>query len=303
MYNIDPDDCPLVDLARVGTAKAIFHSWPEDTLPAAVTSGHTEGGDFEQDNLPMPSRLTNTCQIFRRDIKISLTQIALDPAGIDDQYMYQIEKCLTVNKISMEKRAWEGGALTAEVTGSGSDDVRKMKTMDAFITDNAFHCDASDLGGNGSAGGATADEDIYNALLQKIYEDGGKPRHTFLSPQHKRQFSTFTGVSYARATIALSDRTVYDAVDVYVSNFGKMFFVLDRHVPSDIDGAPDDDGTSCAYVLDMTRIAFAHLPNRRQRHYPLPPQGDSVIGYVAGECTLQVANDKGHGRLYGIEDM
>src|SRR6185503_12106948 len=85
--NIDPYDTPFVTSAPKVKANAVLHQWLTDTLPATSTAGLNEGDDFGVGTATTrPARLTNQCQIFRKDIIVSETQRAVDAAGFRDAF-------------------------------------------------------------------------------------------------------------------------------------------------------------------------------------------------------------------------
>jgi hypothetical protein len=63
------------------------HEWLTDTLAATSTAGAIEGDDWSFNTATTrPVRRTNRTQIFRKDIAVSETQRAVNPAGFRDAY-------------------------------------------------------------------------------------------------------------------------------------------------------------------------------------------------------------------------
>ena len=82
---LDPSDTPCFNLMPKVTARHTVHEFLTDTLNATSTAGGIEGGDWNFSTATTrPVRLLNYTQIFRKDIAISETQRAVNPAGMAD---------------------------------------------------------------------------------------------------------------------------------------------------------------------------------------------------------------------------
>ena len=322
MYNVDPYDTPFCTTSGVSTAYLTTHEWPEDTLQTAAVTGVPQGADHDPSSLTDPTRNNNLTQIFRWDVRIANTQLAVRTAGVSNYYSYEVTKGLRAIKVGIEKKVFmASGASTAGAgqTGSASATATatRMKTLCDFITTatsadhelTTYYSDATAIGGNGASAipsvSGTAGESKLNVLLEKIYTNGGETTHVFVSPNVKRQFSTYTGVQNTRQLVQAKEERLYNSIDFYVSDYGNVQFALDRWVPQSAttSSAVGDNGTSGYFAIDARRVHIAYLVNRRPRHFPLAAAGDHVRGYVLTECTLEVNNAKAHGRLWGIANI
>ena len=63
--------------------------------------------------------------------------------------------------------------------------------------------------------------------MKKTFELGGSPDVVMMSASHKQTASGFNGI--ATNTNNIADKRVIGAVDVYVSDFGEVTFVPNRH--------------------------------------------------------------------------
>src|SRR3990172_6508948 len=90
VINIDPFDTPFITMAPKTTAQSTLHEWVQDSLDATATAtggaatgtaigGWIEGGDFAERTLSSRNRITNVCQIFRKDNKKNKTKPAINP--------------------------------------------------------------------------------------------------------------------------------------------------------------------------------------------------------------------------------
>ena len=78
-------------------------------------------------------------------------------------------------------------------------------------------------------------------------------------------------------------------MSVYESDYGVARVVLSRWVPA---------GT--ALLLDSTRIDVLPLDGRSFHFKPLASVGDSEVGQLIGEYTLEIRNESAHGLITGL---
>lgn len=301
VVNIDPWDTPLFTASPKTTANHTTHEWLTDTLAATASgsgAGSVEGAAFASSSATSArTRQSNWTMIFRKNIDVSQTQRAVMPAGVSDEYAYQIGKGLKELARNVEVVAFEAAGATATgATGT----VRVMKSLQDFITtaSNAFHCDSTAIGG---LGGSTATACLlaagpFNGFLEQIYEDGGDPDAIYVGARAKRRISSaFTGVSGLAQNLAANDKSIQNSVDFYDSDFGRKRIILDRWVPQ---GGTGTNVAGQVFAIETGMVRFAFL--RPFKHVPLPPDGDSARGMVLGELTLEVGNANALGRLIGV---
>lgn len=291
VINIDPTDTPLFTMIPKGEAYHTTHDWLTDSLAATSTGGLLEGHTFSSASLTSRTRQTNWTQIFGKDIDVSNTQRAVNPAGVEDEYTHQIEKALAEKSRDVEVvlLSAAGGSATG-ATGT----IRHMKNIADFVTANAFHCDATAIGGDGvsTATAHTLLEDQFNGGLEQAFIDGGKPDTVLLSPKAKRQVSkNFAGIQNKSQNIDAMDKRLVNAIDFYDSDFGLVKLVLDRWVPQ-MTGTAATDTSGMVFMLEMQNLSLDFL--RPFQHIPLAPGGDSTRGMVLGELTLKVGHPDAH---------
>ena len=293
---------------------------------AAFTGGvtNTVGDDFAVVG-PHRTRLGNYTQINGKTIAVSGTRRAIDQAGVADEYAYQLKKRGTELRRDVEydlvhaynvqsnsgarsfggyqayvndRRTIEGVSTTADylgaaVTGSAS-------------TGNSATADINDISSGrfvptiGDVANRTAlSLSAIDAVMQKIYQEGGKASKIMLSPKLRRDFSdlmvTDSGV---RRNIDM-DGKLRQSVDIYMSDFGDLMVV-----PNYIMGlatsttANDNLADSCALIYDPMWFAIATL--RPLQEVDVGQRGDSTIGMMVEECTLEVKNPLGSGAIYNL---
>lgn len=312
IVNISPIDTPLYSTAPKKPISHTTHEWIEDALGAASGFNQkTEGHQFATaDTVNTRSRLSNWSAIFGKDIEVSNTQRVLNPAGITDEYSYQIE--IALKEIA---RNIESALFTNVVGASASGAIRNFKALNEFITTNT----ASATGAQGHAK-ATLD-----SLLESIFIQGGTPDRLYMFPSSKtwysRELAGLTNSILAGGTsgsvitnyrLIQAGASMFDAnIDVYRSNFGTIQLVPDRFmisatttatassVSASTVTAASSGNTGRIYAIETPKVQIGVL--RPVQHYPLPPGGDSTRGMVLGEITLITMAEKAHGKIWNVQ--
>ena len=276
------------------------------------------------------TRLGNYTQINGKTISISGTRRAVDQAGVADEYAYQLKKRGTelrrdlefdlIHSFNTSGQSVSGG-ITSPQGGTGA---RTFGGYQAWINDPRTVIYANT---NASAPGEVANGREAPTLgtvaqrsplalshideaMQMLYEQGGKANKLMLSPKLRRDFSdlmvTDSGV---RRNIDM-DGKLRQSVDVYMSDFGDVMVVpnyimgLSHSVNF---GNANNSGTAggvnvanfAALLYDPMWFAIATL--RPLQEVDVGQRGDSTIGMMVEEMTLEVKNPQGCGAIYGLE--
>lgn len=308
VVNISPVDAPLYTTSAKVPISHTTHEWIEDQLAAASAGAlKLEGHAFSADTFQTRVRQTNITEIFGKDIDISNTQRALNPAGIADEYAYQIEIALKEIGRNIETGFF---AITSSSTGDAATTARRFKTMNQFIHTGTAPTGAWTASSTAASGHAKADLD---ALLETIFIAGGAPDRVYMYPKGKTWYSReLAGLTSSVITTGFLNNTrtipagssVFDAnIDVYRSNFGTVQLVPDRFIPSGSSTATTTAAAANAgriYVVESSKIQVGVL--RPVAHYPLLAGGDSTRGMVLGELTLIVKAPPAHGKIWNVLD-
>jgi hypothetical protein len=301
--NIDPWETPLFVACPKTQATHVTHEWLTDTLAATSTAGATEGSDFNETFTSAPTRLQNICHIFRKDFKVTNTQRAVNPAGANDWYNYEVQKALKEIARNVETKllAQSGSCVTGSTAVA-----RVMKSISDFLTTNVESANSTLWGlkdTEGSAASATfMNEDTFNEILERIFNSGGNPDSAYVSAAVKRQISAFSGQGASRRNIAMAEKKLIASVDMYDSDTGLINIVLDRWCYQPATTSIDHtDLNGNAFFLETPMIRIPML--RPIRHVPLPPVGDATRGMVLGELTVEVLNEKSCGKYWGTASI
>ena len=300
---------------------------PTSNSPVASGGDLTVGDNYFAVTGTNRTRLGNYTQINGKSIAISGTRRAIDQAGVADEYAYQLKKRGTelrrdleyslIHSYQVSGQAAAGSGAAAPGGAGGS--ARLFGGIQSWINDpdlvayagsghTATTGSNSGLGttvpglaaaGTGTTRGALSLSDI-DQVMQNIYEEGGKANKIMLSPKLRRDFSdlmvTDSGV---RRNIDM-DGKLRQSVDIYMSDFGDLMVM-----PNYIMGLQTSAGTgvnehkdSMALIYDPMWFSVATL--RPLQEVEVGQRGDSTIGMMVEECTLEVKNPKGCAAIYNL---
>jgi hypothetical protein len=283
---------------------------------------------------PNRTRLGNYTQINGKTIAVSGTRRAVDQAGVADEYAYQLKKRGTELRRDVEfdmihsyntsnavgtqnANARSAGGFQSFINDSDTTAyVGQFKSPDAVATPVATGDGTQVVHGSINGGttaptkGTLALTDI-DAVMQKIYEQGGKATKIMLSPKLRRDFSDLMVSDTGVVRNIDEGGKLRQSVDVYMSDFGDLMVV-----PNYIMGLSNEvffkgnDGVAfsgngkvdvadfAALIYDPMWFATAYL--RPMQEVDVGQQGDSTKGMMVEECTLEVRNPLGCGAIYGL---
>lgn len=288
--NIAPTETPFYSSVKKIKASNTFHEWQTDDLAAPnEDNAHVEGDDTTAEASSPTVRLGNYTQIFKKSAFVSGSDSGLNKAGRAKEMAYQIQKRAKEMKTDMEKSMFANKARNA---GSGST-ARIMAGLGAWVTTNT-----ANVGGGGSNptgdgtdartdGSETAFEQAdFDTVMQSVWNEGGNPDCVYLaSSQLQVAINTFTGMNNQRSYLEASrtgQNSIVNAVDVYVTPWGKVEFIPSRHVRN-----------QDVWIIQKDKWAIANL--RPVKNEPLAKTGDSEKRQLVAEATMVCYNEKANG--------
>jgi len=287
---------------------------------------------------PNRTRLGNYTQINGKTIAVSGTRRAVDQAGVADEYAYQLKKRGTELRRDVEYDMIHAHNVSNAV-GTQNANSRSAGGYSSFVnsaatcnyvgqweapsaattgagTDNegtAIPRGSINAGTTAPTRGSLALTDI-DAVMQKIYEEGGKASKVMLSPKLRRDFSDLMVSDTGVRRNMDSDGKLRQSVDVYMSDFGDIMVVPnyimgltnshaailgDGHASTKFSGnGIPDMADFAAYIYDPMWFSTAYL--RSLQEVDVGQKGESTVGMMVEECTLEVRNPKGCGAIYGL---
>ena len=292
IYNISPEDTPILSAIPRAIAKQTKHEWQTDALAAAASNAVIEGDDATIDALTATARESNFTQIMDKAIAVSGTQSSVDAAGRADEMAYQIAKKSKELKKDMEL-ALSSATLAAVGTASGA---RTFGGLQCWIETNGSAGTNGTLStGNGTdAPGAGTNRALTEAILkttiEEVYTSGGDLDVLVVPPKVKQTISGFIGSTSTPRFSNSGDRTFDAAIDVYASDFGSLQIVPNRTMA----------GLETCFLLQTDMAAAAYL--RDFQVNDLAKTGDSEKKQLLVEFTLEVRNEAAHGILLDITE-
>ena len=283
----------------------------------STTGGAVGGGTFNVVG-PMRSRLGNYTQINGKTIAVSGTRRAIDQAGVADEYAYQLKK-----RGTELRRDVEFDLIHSYNPANATSSQRSMGGVQSWINigeaGNEFGQGIGTVELNGAtiANAGTGRNSVVltnsrvplslsdiDSVMQRIYQEGGKASKIMLSPKLRRDFSdlmvTDSGV---RRNIDM-DGKLRQSVDIYMSDFGDLMVVpnyimgLSFTGTATTGGANQDHQDAMALIYDPMWFSIATL--RPLQEVDVGQRGDSTIGMMVEEMTLEVKNPIGCGAIYNL---
>ena len=332
---ITRDETPFTSSIGKSKATAVYHEWQTDTLAEPGNSKLNEGADYvmpTDDGVtteggvdsnrvgPNRTRLGNFTQINGKTIAVSGTKRAVDQAGVADEYAYQLKK-----RGTELRRDVEADIVNTNQVSSGSG-TRTMASYAAWVNNAdtvVYKNDGSASNGTGVAASAigtgttsfdAGSADGYDAItladidtvMQGIYEQGGSATSLMTSPKIRRDISALAHASGVNTRRNIDESgSLRQSIDVYMSDFGDLAivpnYIMGLNTP-DYTATADNNtsfGNAFAFIYDPSFWAIATL--RPMSEVDVGQKGDSTVGMLVEETTLECKNPVASGAIYGLK--
>jgi len=290
IYNISPEDTPILSAIPRTAARSTKHEWQLDALAAPAANKVIEGDEATVDAMTATTRAFNFTQISDKVIALSGTQSAVDAAGRADEMAYQIAK-----KSKELKKDMEFALIKEQVQAAGNaTTARALGSIGCWIATNGDAGTSGTLstGSGTDAPGSGTDRDLTETILKtvvkEVYESGGEMDMLIVPPSVKQ---TISGFNANTTRFGQADSKVeYAAIDVYSSDFGDL-----QVVPNRVMAVTSE---SNAFLIQRDMMATAYL--RDFQVQDLAKTGDSEKKQLLAEYTLEVRNEAAHGILLDV---
>lgn len=282
IYMISPTDTPFMNgVARVPVTSTL-HEWQTDALAAASTANARLQGDTKSAAAAdVTTRAVNRTQISDKTVAVTGTQLAMNPAGREN------EMALQVMKAGLEVRRDMESAMTRNqgiVTGSATL-ASKARSYCAWITTNDSR---GGSGSDGSSTGASATsgtqraltESLVKTVLQLCYTAGGNPDTISANVINKQKISGFAG--NATRMVQADTGKLNASISLYESDFGTHKIVCNRF---------QRERDVLVYESDKWAVGFL----RPFQETELAQTGDAILKNILAEWTLEARNQAASG--------
>ena len=217
IYDISPTDTPFLSAIGTSTAKNTLHQWQTDELAATATNARVEGADAGTASGGTTTMLRANTLILRMVIQSSGSADSMATYGRGKELAYQKFKAGKELKRDVEF-AMVGNDQTGNAGNAST--ARQLKSAQKWI-DTA----TTDTAGSDRA----LTETILENVLEKCYNEGGNPNMVMVTPSHSKTIAGFAAASGRNRDFGTGTKVV-NAVNLYVSPYGEVSVVLNRHL-------------------------------------------------------------------------
>lgn len=287
IYQISPEETPFYSACKKVKASNTLHEWQTDTLRASADNKHIEGDDTASEARAATVRLGNYTQIFKNSVSIPDTDEGLKKAGRAAEQAYQTLKIAKEQKLDIEAALF---ANNARVAGNATT-ARELAGAPAWLVTNSTN-ETGNSGADPTGDGTDARTDDgtavafsqarFDATMQSIWAQGGKPDAVYLSSFQMNIALGFTGNNNQRSQVQAGDEKVVKSLAVYVTPWGTVEFVPTR-----------ENRSRDVFIMQNDMWAVGVL--RPTKNTALAKTGDSTRRQVLTELTLICKNEKASG--------
>ncbi len=248
IYDISPTETPFLSgIAGKGKVNNTYFEWQTDALAAASgTNAQVEGAAAGTAATTATTRLGNYTQISNKVVEVTGTQATVNNAGKKSELAHQLAKASKEIKRDMETSLL---ADNAAVAGDAST-ARETRGAANFITSNVIDA------GTSGAHAAMVEADV-TAAAESAWNAGGEPSTILLGATNKKLITAMAGRADQTQSVIDDNKTVYNAVDVYVSDFGTFNIQLDRYCDQDTVYFLQNDMWSVDFLRDFQTLDIA----------------------------------------------
>jgi hypothetical protein len=275
--NISPTATPFQSAIGKEKLHNKVFDWQEDSLRAVTDNNQAEAFDATFITVAPTAMRENVTQILAEAFQIAGTTDAITTYGRARESAYQMMKSMKQVKRDLENTLV--GTAQAKVKPTDNSSNRKMAGYQAQIDTSTT-----------VVTGATTnplDEAHLLTCLQDIYNNGAEPKRIDVTPSNSLVVADFAKASGRYRTIqsnssTADQKTIVNAVDLYVSPFGTQRVFLNRFQKA---------GNTLVYDPDM----WALCTLRPWFRETLAKTGDSLKMMIVGEFSLKHKNFKASG--------
>ena len=301
IYNIDPFDTPILSMSRRRNAKNRTFDWQTENLPTVdPNNAQLEGFELVRSVSTPTARLTNVCQISKRDATVTGSQEASDAAGKGSEMGHQMAMASKVLKSDIEsimssRQARDDGTETttarkteaiAHWLGRAKDKLGAVAGAVVGVTAGLPVLATDAFAAVAGASQVALTEQMIGDAMQKAYTNGASPDALIVPPGIKRTVSTFEGRGISQVMVGKTE--VVATVDIIATDFGRIKAMPSRWMPTDV-----------GFILDADFLATAFFRNFRS--YPIAKIGDAETRMILAEWGVEMRNPLAHVLLNGIK--
>lgn len=226
-----------------------------------------EGDDVDADTSRPRLRKTNYVEIFKADVIVSGTMLAVAQlGGIVNEFDYQQQKRMREMLKSLERKVIRGYSF-GNTLGSAS----AYRTMSGIIP--TISTNIHSIG--------TLSDDYLATVIRSAWQNGGVDVDLMCADGLWKR--SIDGLASSRISQLPQEETLRTLVTMYESSYGVQKVTLSRWMPQ-----------YTLLSLATARAKPTPLQGRTFQFTPVAKSGDSEKGMVVGEYTIEFRNEEGH---------
>jgi len=268
----DPRATPFFEITGMCEARNTLHQWQVRGVPARAANVNLEGFAFAGQEVDIPSRVTNTCQILDTPVEVTRTSQREMHYGTSDIWQDQINHFTYVHRGDTEF-----ALLKNNVSGGATDEERSMNGLINTISTNAS--DQAIL--------AFSETMFINAVELSWNNQDAPMLDMFCNSNIKKGVDAFSSLSAVR-NMEVRTRDVVHNVSKYFSSFGEVDIHLSRDMNNvNTTASPENDFA----LFDRRQMKKAYLDRTHLQPSAKVKDADTLI--IISELTLEYGNEKG----------
>lgn len=291
--NISPTLTPFQSLLKSEKVANTVFGWQEDSLNAVADNAQVEAFTASDSTLIPTVLRQNYTQIMAKTVNVSATSDAVSTYGRAKETAYQLSK-----KSAELKREFEYHLVGKAQNAAAGDSSTARTFANAFGTyvggASVIHADTTVTvdGDSGTAGNQAGPltEDAVLSANQKLYEAGSDASYIMVKPSDSLLVAAFAKAAgrYREINNGMAgDKTLVNAIDLYVSPFGEQKVVINRFIKAT---------EALVFKPEMFRLVTLR-PFTREL---LAKTGDSDRHLIVGEFSMKCLNSKGVARITNL---
>ena len=313
IFDVSRIPLPYTDMVGKTTHKNERYDWVVDKLDAPdLTNAVVDGSDAGAAEDASGERVGNHSQTSTKVIAVSHRADDSDRIGAEKEFAYQLTRANQHLRRDLEAISLSD---QASVPDDGGSTAGKTGALGSWIASNVMTADGTPVAavGYSHATGKTtlptaveaddADALSYGAIkagIQAVYEEGGDVSVLMARPSVIAAISEFCYSSDVPiASLTADQGTSQDkqaavgAIQVIVTDFGKVKLVSNRLMPA------MTDGNDCVYLLDPQYLSTSYLSGISG--YDLAKTGLSNKKMLATDWGVRCHNERSQAMIVGID--
>lgn len=269
------DDVPAFALAKKVRGTATKHEWQSHSLASVSKTAVVEGATISYVRRSARTRNQNYMMIRSRQWEVTHTQEAVTTAGVKSELKREL-------MLAMKELMRDYDAIILNTADSAAGSTAAGRTSRGI--QHAVKTNTGMGSGSPVSSLVSLTENRVNALLQKVWSQGGDPKALICAGYQKRvisnNFTAKTGFSF---NINASTRQAINNINKYEGSFGTVDIIPDRQHMGQRITIVSPEFWKVAILRDIEQYKGAKTSS-------------SYKGWVEAEMCLEWGNEKAHAK-------